>query len=121
MRGSSVARLPHPKGHPNCPFKNWAACDRAQQMRFGQCRVMVGDREPSPCTRWAVNDNGLCGQHYASELERERRAKRAAVISAAMAERIEAYLSWTAKHPSVHDSPKDPKYRKRKPYRLDGL
>lgn len=113
-----MTRRNHKEAHPECPHKSWAACDRAQQMRYGQCKAITGDREPTPCTRWAVSENGWCWQHHVSELERVKREERIAIRQAELDARINAYLAWTQGHPSVHDSPSDPRYRKGKPYRL---
>lgn len=115
-----MPRLSHAKGHPTCQFTSWAACDKAQQARWGQCTAVTGDREPSPCIRWAVSEVGLCGQHYASVIERKRKVAKQAARIADMNARADAHMAWTKGHPSVWDNPGDPKYRKRKPpFRLE--
>lgn len=117
-----VPRPSHKQGHPNCPFTSWSACDKAVQVRFGQCVAVVGDREPTPCTRWAVSEQGLCGQHYASVIERARKAEREAARMADINARVDAYIAWVKDHPSVHDNPpKEGASVKGKPFRLTEL
>lgn len=114
-------RPSHAKGHPNCPFKSWAACDKAVQMRFGQCIAVTGDREPVPCTRWAVAKNGWCWQHYASEAERIKREEHIAIRKTRLNAVVDEFIAWSKGHPSVWDTKKRPdEAPKRKgPHRLD--
>jgi hypothetical protein len=69
-----------------------------------------------------VGDNGWCWQHYASELERIKRADRIAIARAELDARIDSYMEWVREHPSVWDSKHTPKSVKRKgPHRLVSL
>lgn len=69
-------------------------------MRFGQCRAMVDHKTgPVPCTHWAVSEKGWCGQHYVSEVERERRATREAERKAELNARIDASLRAKGEEP----------------------
>jgi len=89
-------------------------------MQYGQCVAITGDREPVPCTRWAVSEKGWCWQHHVSELEKTKREERIAIRQAELDSRIETYLAWVRDHPSVHDSMRDSrKPLRRKPFRLD--
>jgi hypothetical protein len=110
-----VPRLAHAKGHPGCQFTSWAACDKSQQMRWGQCVSITGDREPTPCTRWAVSEKGLCGQHYASVTERQRKEAKEAARMADMNARADAYIAWSRDHPAIWGD--RPRVRKR-PHKL---
>ena len=105
IRGSceTVAKRPPHSKHEGCLHASWAACDAAAKVQWGQCKAVVGDREPVPCTRWAVSDSGWCWQHYASETERLKREADAIAIRKSQQDRIDAYLQWVAEHPSVHD------------------
>jgi hypothetical protein len=55
--------------------------------------------EPRPCTNNAQEQNGWCGVHFASEIERIRRAEQQAVTTAKMNERIEAHIAMSAADP----------------------
>jgi hypothetical protein len=55
--------------------------------------------EPRPCTNNAQEQNGWCGLHFASEIERLRRAERQAVITNEMNQRIEAHIAMSATDP----------------------
>lgn len=69
-------------------------------MRFGQCRAMVDDKAaPHPCTRWAVSETGWCGQHYASEVERERREQRETKRRDELNARIDAHIAMAQENP----------------------
>lgn len=98
-----VKRPAHKTGHPGCPHTSWAACDLSLRVAFGQCKAITGDREPVPCTRWAVADDGWCWQHYVSESERVKREARAASRQLQLDQKITAFLEWTKEHPSVWD------------------
>jgi hypothetical protein len=102
-----VARPKHPTGHPRCPHPNWAACDRAVAARFGPCKALVGNENPHPCTRMATGEEGWCGQHVISELERERRESHIAIRQAELDRRVDRFMEWVKDHPSVWDSPAD--------------
>ena len=96
-----MARSPHKTAHPKCPHANWAACDTAQKVAFGQCRALVdGKPEPHPCSRWAISEDGWCGQHYASEKEAEKRASRIAIAREEMLGRIDSFIERIAADPS---------------------
>jgi hypothetical protein len=78
----NTVRPQHKTAHRPCPYgqTNWADCDVANSHRFGQCRAMVDDKpEPHQCTRWAQDEEGWCGQHYASETQRIKDAQKAAL------------------------------------------
>lgn len=98
-----AARGQHKVAHPVCPHASWAACDAAEKVRFGQCKAVVGDREPTPCTRWAVSEEGWCWQHYASEKERIIREAAQAERKLQLMQKIDAYLEKIARMPSVWD------------------
>lgn len=90
-----MARPQHKRAHAQCPFgqSNWADCDTAAAHQWGQCRAMVdGKPEPHQCSRWATDDSGWCGQHYASETEAIVKGERAAAARAELQLRISAYL-----------------------------
>lgn len=91
----------HKAGHPECPHPNWAACDRAVASRFGACKAMVEPKgkEPRQCSNNALEEDGWCGVHFASEIERIRKAERAALVSADLNARIEAHIAMTAANP----------------------
>jgi hypothetical protein len=98
--------VPH-KGHPDCIYNSKAACDRARREAMGRCAEMTGDREPSPCTNWAVEEVGgrkVCGQHartLALAVDQEnRRIDRMNELN----RRIDAHLAWVADHPHVWDA-----------------
>ncbi len=62
--------------------------------------------EPYPCTHWAidkVDDRGYCGQHIASVIRAEFEKGLKTRSRAEVNERIDRYLAWREKHPSVHD------------------
>lgn len=79
-------------------------------LRLGKCRALIEDKkEPRPCTNWAINERGWCGQHYASAVERELREERKAAAKAELLARIDEYiaaeparqqatLDWVARH-----------------------
>lgn len=100
----SMMRSPHKVGHPECPHASWAACDKAAKVAWGQCKAIVGEKEPEPCSRWAVSTEGWCWQHYVSEKDRVIREDRIAIARAEQAARIDEYIAWVADHPSVHDT-----------------
>lgn len=104
MRG--VKRPAHKTAHQPCPYGalNWVDCDAAAAHQWGHCKVMVGDREPSPCTRWAFDAGGYCGQHYVSMKDTELKKAREAQRQLQLQQRIDEYIRWAASHPSVWDS-----------------
>lgn len=55
--------------------------------------------EPRPCTNNAQDEAGWCGVHFASEVERQRRAEKQAVITAELNARIEAHIAMTEADP----------------------
>lgn len=72
--------------------------------------------EPYPCRNWAVNERGYCGVHYATEVERELKAERAASARelllagidawiAAEPERQQELLDWLAERQEYEDPP----------------
>ena len=104
-------RPPHKTAHGlACPYGvfNWADCDAAAEHQWGQCKAML-DSKPEPCTRWAVAEEGYCGQHYAARIELERRTVRIAIERAALDARIDAYLARVAEHPSIWDGEHTPR------------
>lgn len=102
-----AARRPlHRIAHPECPqgVKSWDACDRAVLEARGRC-VALTEKEDE-CPNWAVaefEERGYCGQHYASRVNAAMAATRAATRKAELDQRIEAYIAWTAEHPSILD------------------
>jgi hypothetical protein len=107
-----VARPQHKAVHRPCPYgkTNWQDCDTAHDHRFGQCRAMVADKKgPHQCSRWAGGDEGLCGQHLVAEIEASIRSKHIAIAEAELSYRIDAYIAYTAEHPSIWDSPSPPR------------
>ena len=104
-------RKAHKLVHAPCPFGqfNWADCDEAAAHQWGKCIAIVGEREPTPCSRWAMDSDGYCFQHFVSERERVKREELAVATRADLYARIDAHLAWVAEHPSIHDSPNAPK------------
>lgn len=102
-------RPPHAKAHKPCPFDkaNWSDCDLAASRQWGLCKAQTGDREPKPCTRYAMDSDGWCAQHFASRVEAERKAAAAAARKAELDARIDAYLAVTAVCPGLHTCPHD--------------
>ena len=98
-------RAPHKVAHAVCPngAKDWYACDRLEKYRFGQCKAVVGDKEPTPCSRWAVGEEGWCWQHYSSELERIKRDERSAEAKLQLVQQIDEFIARTKLHPSIWD------------------
>lgn len=92
-------RALHRIAHPGCPHANWEKCDLAEKVKYGQCKSVVGDREPTPCTRWAVAADGWCWQHYASELEKQKRSAREAQAQLQLQTRISAHIKRTEDDP----------------------
>jgi hypothetical protein len=92
------------KNHPDCEFTSKAACDKAQQIALGQCRAMVDDKDPHPCSRWAISETGWCGQHHASEVERALQTERRTAKRVELDARISDHMAWVATHPSVWDT-----------------
>lgn len=98
-------RQAHKAAHNPCPngVYNWADCDAKAAHAWGPCRAVVGKHEPEPCSRWAVDDKGWCGQHYTALVEGERQAARIAIERASLDARISEYMDWVKDHPSVWD------------------
>ena len=105
-----MPRPQHKTVHRPCPNgkTNWADCDEAVAHQFGKCVAFVGDRTPEPCSRWAFDAKGYCGQHYVSMTEAARRKEAIAIAQQALEYRIDAYIAYTREHPSVWDSPRVP-------------
>ena len=63
--------------------------------RFGNCKAMVEPKggDPRPCTNNALEDDGWCGVHWVSEVERRRRAARQTAITADLNARIEKHIA----------------------------
>lgn len=55
--------------------------------------------EPRPCANNALDEAGWCGVHFSSEIERQRRAAKQAVITADLNARIEAHIAMSAADP----------------------
>lgn len=80
---------------------------------------MTGDRQPVPCVRWAVAENGWCWQHYASEMERIKREERIAIRRARLDAQADEFMAWVKNHPSVWDTKrKDPPAKRKGPHRV---
>lgn len=111
---SGQRRPPHATAHKPCPFgkTNWSDCDTAASRQWGLCKAQTGDKEPKPCTRWAMDADGWCGQHFASRMEAERRARLDAERKAELDARIDAYIAMMAECPSLHDCPHDGRHPK---------
>lgn len=60
---------------------------------------MHGDREPVPCTRWAVSEDGWCWQHYASEKDRVKREEHIAIAKEELNFTIDAYIAMSVDNP----------------------
>lgn len=102
------ARRPnHKTAHATCPFgkTNWADCDEAAAHQWGRCIAITGDREPTPCTRWAMDPDGYCFQHFASRMEAAKREEKAKVEAERRERAITAFLALTAACPSLHECP----------------
>lgn len=106
-----MPRPQHRTVHKPCPNgkTNWADCDAAVAHQFGKCIAFVGDKTPEPCSRWAFDAKGYCGQHYISMTEAARKAERIAIAQQELSYRIDAYIAYTAEHPSIWDSPRPPR------------
>jgi hypothetical protein len=100
-----VARGPHKVAHPTCAFPSWSACDKAEKVRFGQCKAMVGDKDPVPCTRWAVSEDGWCWQHYSTEKDRIAKEAEKQLRQFQFQQEVDRYNAWRKDHPSVWDFP----------------
>jgi len=55
--------------------------------------------DPRPCTNNAMEADGWCGVHWASEVERQRRAVKQAAITADLNARIEKHIALCAADP----------------------
>jgi hypothetical protein len=83
---------------------SWGACDKAARIAIGQCVSMID--EDRQCSNWGVDrvdDRAYCGQHLravflAADTERRETARKADVMA-----RIDAYMAWTAAHPSISE------------------
>jgi hypothetical protein len=88
-------RAAHKLAHAQCPFgaSNWSDCDALAAHRWGQCKAMVEDKAgPHPCTRWAQDEDGYCGQHFLAQHDAEVAQKRAEERQLQLAARIDAFL-----------------------------
>lgn len=99
-----MRRPAHKIAHAECPFgaTDWATCEKAQKVAMGQC-VALTEKE-TQCTNWAVgrvNDRPHCGQHYASVMEKDRRARIAAERAETLNRTIDAYLALSGQE--AHD------------------
>lgn len=95
-------------GHSLCRFTSAAACKRARQKEIGTCIAMVKRKggEPAQCTHWGidrVNDRPYCGQHLNTIIIEADRKLREQAKREIVTRDINAFLEWTARHPSVHD------------------
>ena len=54
---------------------------------------MVGDREPAPCSRWAQDKDGWCGQHYVSLHDAELRVAQEAERQLQLTQAIDAFIA----------------------------
>jgi hypothetical protein len=100
-------RLPHKAAHPECPHnaRTWGDCDKAEQEARGRCASLVRDGE-GECRNWGTDphaDRWWCGQHIASILLAEDKARREAARKARLDSDIDVHMAWTAEHPSVWD------------------
>ncbi len=97
----------HSHGGVVCEHVSKKACDLARKVAMGQCDEMIEAKgEPYPCKNWAiekVGERGYCGQHIASviraEDDRQRQNKRRTEMDA----RIDDYMAWRQRNPSVWD------------------
>lgn len=72
--------------------------------QMGLCSAMI--EEDKPCPHWGigrVNDRAYCGAHIRSVYLAEDRVRREIARKAEIDGRIDAYMAWTAEHPSVLD------------------
>jgi hypothetical protein len=77
----------------------------AFRAEMGRCSEMI--EETRECPHWGiekVNDRAYCGQHVRAVFLAADAARREAARRAEVDGRIDAYLAWTAVHPSVHDA-----------------
>ena len=98
--------MPH-KNHLDCIYSSKAACDRARQEAMGRCQAMTGDREPSPCDNWAIDEidgQKVCGQHANALAQRVDRERRLRAKREDLERRIDAHLAWVREHPHVWDA-----------------
>lgn len=107
----AARRQAHKAAHDPCPNGkvNWAECDAVAAHQWGLCKAVVGDKEPEPCSRWSVGEEGWCWQHYTSETDRVKREARIAIEKADLTRRIDEYIAEVAERPSLYDSPFAPK------------
>jgi len=97
----------HAHSGVTCGHPTKKACDLARKVALGQCSEMIEAKgEPHPCPHWAIEkvaERGYCGQHVGSVIRAEDDRTRQAARRAEMDARIDAYIGWRAKHPSVWD------------------
>lgn len=55
--------------------------------------------EPRPCVNNAHDESGWCGLHFTSEIERQRRTAKQAVITEELNARIESHIAMSAADP----------------------
>lgn len=91
-----TARRPlHSKAHAPCPFgqTSWSDCDKEAGHQWGPCKAVVGDREPTPCSRWAADDSGWCSQHYTALMEKTKAEARESERKLQLEKRLAAYFA----------------------------
>jgi len=99
--------MSHLHGGVVCEHPTRKACDLARKVAMGQCSEMIeAKNEPYPCKNWAVDkvaDRGYCGQHIAAVIRAEYERIRRETAQAEITARIDLYLAWRKKNPSIHD------------------
>lgn len=99
--------MAHAVAHPKCPFNSWTACEKARREALGKCESMTANQvTPTQCRQWAssiVDGHPICNMHAESLLLRQHAARVKAEKDAGLLANIEAYMAFTATHPSVWD------------------
>lgn len=101
-----MSRPRHNQVHDPCPngATSWGACGLATRIAIGQCVSMLD--EDRQCDHWGVDrveGKAYCGQHINSVYLAADKARRDAEQAAEIAARVDAFMAWTALHPSVWD------------------
>lgn len=92
------------KTSPSEKKKTKAQLKRERQEALGKCRALIDKKgEPGECKNWATDENGYCGVHFASEMNRMTAEAVRLLARQDLEERIEKYIAWTEEHPHVWD------------------